>query len=144
MKKILLILGLIYTNTGSCNEREMIIDANLTISAFRCSIFNSYIGETKEAERLFNLGYESGKKFYNYVATHNMSKDALEKEIPFIYFMIAGPNIDFNLGQLFSTTADLAMKIISQDSNLDFVYDEESKKIKAQNLIRDNNCQLLK
>ncbi|HAA07686.1 MAG TPA: hypothetical protein DCD99_11415 [Acinetobacter schindleri] len=144
MKKLILICGLLAPGFGYCGEREAIRNAGLTVAAFSCSAFNSYIKEEKEAERLFNIGYKSGTDFYNYTAKNKISSDALNKEIPFLYLMIAGPSIDFNLGQLYSSVSDTAVKKIFQDSSLNFVYDEDLRKIKAQNLVRDNNCRLLK
>lgn len=145
MRKIFLLLGLIGMTTHAfSNEEDVVRNANLTISAFSCSVFNSYIGATKESKRLFDLGYRSGVDFYTYAANSRISKEALNNKIPSLYLMISGPNIDFKLGQVFYSVSDLATKKIFQDSNLNFVYDEELRQIKAQNLVRENNCNLLK
>jgi hypothetical protein len=145
MRKIFLLLGLIGMTTHAfSNEEDVVRNANLTISAFSCSVFNDYIGNTEESKRLFDLGYRSGVNFYTHAANNEINNKTLNNKIPFLYLMVGGPNIDFKLGQVFSYVSDLATKKISQDSNLNFVYDEELRQIKAQNLVRENNCNLLK
>lgn len=58
--------------------------------------------------------------------------------------MTSGPNADFIAGQVFASVAQTAIDKIFKDSKLDFVYEEELRKMKAQSLIRESNCELLK
>lgn len=145
VKKLILILILIGLNTHVyASEKDAIANANLALAAFSCFTFSSYIKDQEESERLFKLGYEASIAFYNYASKHEISNQTLRKDIPSLYLMVGGPNPDFNTGQIFSSIGDIAMKKISYDSMLNFVYDEDSRKLKAEALIRENNCRLLK
>ena len=145
MKKLILIM-LFSGNSvfASTNDVEAIDKAKLSIASYNCYAFYSYLNKDKEAQEMFRLGYKSSIDFISYTKTNRINEKLAYKNVPSIYLMTSGPNADFIAGQVFASVAQTAIDKIFKDSKLDFVYEEELRKMKAQSLIRESNCELLK
>lgn len=145
MKKLILIMLFVGSSVfASTNDAEAINKAKLSIASYNCYAFYNYLNKEKEAQEMFGLGYKSSIDFISYLRTNRINEKLAYEHVPSIYLRTSGPNADFIAGQVFATVAQAAFDKIFKDSKLDFIYDEELRKIKAQSLIRESNCELLK
>lgn len=120
-------------------------------SAFSCAAYAEMAGDESEQKRLFNIGYTAGQKFISGIRDTSISEaDAREAPIGVLMYL-SGPSIDFMLGRVFeNATQDAFDRIVKMDSGgmpilnpLEWVSDEEVKKIKAETKFRNSNCELI-
>ncbi len=95
-----------------------------------------------EAERLFNLGYESGKKFLDALQSKLVERKDLSEEVPIGFILLlAGPSSDFVLGRVFENAQNEALKGVLRSG--DQLNPDDLQKMLAQSKFTKQNCQLL-
>ena len=114
----------------------------LAWSAFECSSVASVSGNDKERERLFSIGYDSGKRFVQALQAGKISKADGLNIAPSGFLMLAhGPTIDFILGRVFESAQDNALKdVFATNGNLN---SEKLQTTIANNRFHERNCALL-
>jgi hypothetical protein len=96
-------------------------------SAFECSALASYAKDEKESERLFTLGYESGKVFLTALRAGKIQPDDIQARVPVgVMWKVAGPNIDFVLGRIWESASENVLKEVFE------VKDDEGRVLAAQ------------
>lgn len=125
--------------------------AVLVWSAFECSQYAMMAGKPEqETERLFDLGYENGKRFVQAVNNKKVSEDELRSSVPTgVLFVMYGPTADFMLGRIFEyATREASNLVVKGDkfglAPVDKWRDAELQKIHAGNEYSTRNCALLK
>lgn len=146
MKKIILILfsSVFCIEVHASKDLEFANKASLSVAAFSCHAYYSYANKSNESYRLFEIGYKSGKDFLTYIKGNKMDEKILDEEVPSVFLYENGPTVDFMLGSIYSQVIRTALDQVLKNSNLSFEYDEELRKQKADSLIRERNCALLK
>jgi len=105
----------------------------LAISAFECAVVSP---NDIESERLFKLGYTTGKDFLHFVQTDtNLYQKTLKSQVPMLWNLMGGPTPDFILGLVY---ADRQHEIYKE-----FSPDNEIWKSKKQKIYQARNCALL-
>lgn len=84
--------------------------ALLAVAAFDCSVVAT---DEAEVERLFLLGYESGREFLNLVRG---DIEDLDFEVLPLWTLYGGPSTDFILGQVYANRVN---SVYDSRSNLD-------------------------
>jgi hypothetical protein len=135
MKKILYIILAIHCSPvfSQIDEERLIKNSLLSLSAFQCSIVAT---DSKERERLFNLGLQSGRNFVELVRNKPESYKKAHSKIPMVWSMVVGPTSDFILGQIYSQFETEIYKKYEQDEKL--------WNLIKDNMYRDKNCALIK
>jgi len=120
-------------------------------AAFSCATYAEMSGDKREQERLFNIGYTAGQRFLQGIKDKTVSEaDAREAPIGVLMYL-GGPSIDFMIGRVFeSATGGAFDAVVKTDSKgtpihnpLEWVNDDEVKRIKAQSRFRSSNCELV-
>lgn len=128
-------------------------DGDLAWAAFVCSAYSDMAGQpAKETARLFSLGYDSGKRFFEATLRKQISEDEVRNSVPLILLWNAqGPTVDFRLGRIYAVSLNEAfIKVVKKDKNgLDLPVgewrmDKELRKSIAESEYRNQNCALLK
>lgn len=115
----------------------------LSWSAFHCSSLASQSDQTEEQERLFSLGYESGRQFIAALQGGRISRQDADANVPIGFlFGLAGPSPDFMLGRIYEAAADEAYRDVSELS--EGSPDPAVRRITASNLFQQSNCALLR
>jgi hypothetical protein len=126
-----------------CQAQEVTArDATRMVTAFMCSIYAEKSGDRTEQERLFTLGYETGKFFLNGALAGNIS-EAEEKKIPLaVLWSLGGPTLEFQLGRIYADAAHRAHGKLNK-INDELPGGEDIEKLNAANLFEQRNCALL-
>lgn len=142
------------TTTGEARQAKATVsDGLLAWSAFECSTYADIAGERpKEHERLFLLGYESGKRFLEAVLRSEIPEKEVRSTVPMgLLGNAQGPTVDFRLGRIYAVSTQEAYdKVVKHDDvGLDLPVakwrmDKELQKSIAANEYRKQNCALLK
>ncbi|MGO4388425.1 hypothetical protein AB4Y85_12895 [Microvirga sp. 2YAF29] len=112
-----------------------------TYSLWSCAVLTSYTKEAQEGNKLFGLGYETGKTFVEAVKAGKAKQEDLRKYAPMVFGdKLNNPNTDFALGRMFEAVLDGTVKEVWQDASSD----EELRKNKAADMYRKQNCSFLK
>ena len=127
-------------------------DGRLSWSALECSRYASLSGQPQETERLFRLGYDSGKRFFDAVLSKEISEEEARKHTPVgLLWLASGPTADFILGRIYEVRQQEAYdKVVKHDEDggdlpvTKWRTDKELQKIIAGNEYRKQNCALLK
>lgn len=115
----------------------------LAWSAFECSVLALHMKNEADHERLFEIGMESGRKFFVAAEANEISQEEVNSSVPMVVLMIAqGPSIDFKLGRLFQTALEDVNRRMREPAGDDYPSDE-LQKLRAENLYREKNCALL-
>jgi hypothetical protein len=140
--------------TGEASQSNATaVDGLLAWSAFECSTYSEMSGEpTKETERLFLLGYEAGRRFFDAVLKKEISEAEVQSKVPIgLLWNAQGPTVDFRLGRIYAVSTQEAYdKVVKHDdlgSDLPaskWRMDKELQKPIAASEYRKQNCALLK
>lgn len=141
---ILLFLNTIEANAEESIQRSAVIKAKTSVAAFNCFALNDYLGRSEESKRLFNLGYSTSIEFYKSMEHMQLDSKTINEEIPSIFLMVGGPTPDFKAGQVFSSVVENTINSIYKDSQHNFEYDEPLRARKAEDLLHENNCSLIR
>lgn len=126
----------------SQTSKEYAVMGRQAWSAFECSAWASKIGEDKEAERLFNFGYDQGKKFLGALKVGKINQEDISSEVPIgVTMLLQGPTEEFILGRIYETCQEEALKDVFNSG--DQYNTEELQKSIAENKFMDANCQLI-
>lgn len=140
----LISIGTISASSASAqSSKDLSMMGVSSWSALECSALASVLEDTKEQERLFRIGYESGKKFIAAVQSKRITEEDLNNEVPSGFLLVmAGPTSDFILGRVFESAVDNVTKnIFSSGTGLN---SKELQKSLAQNKFAQKNCRLLR
>lgn len=111
-------------------------------SAIECSTFAEMAGDESEHKRLFDIGYTTGKQLLD---RWNDLDDQFIQSLPIgILMSLEGPSNDFMLGRIFSLVSNTAFDKVTRDSSGSRISDKDVKTLKAQNLYRSSNCELIR
>lgn len=121
-------------------------------SAFKCSTYASMADKTKEAERLFKLGYDLGKVFLEAVEAGKLSREEIREAVPVgVLLRLQGPTVDFMLGRIHAgAEEDAHDSIVKTDSNGGmlplgkWIMNEEAQRTRASTNYLEGNCELLR
>jgi hypothetical protein len=120
-------------------SEEYAMMARKTFSAWACFSLADYTSNVAEAERLFTLGYESGKAVVEAVKAGKVKREDWSKHAPWIFGSMMGGATDFALGRMFETVmADTVKKLWKETTT------QEDRQFKADTLYRNQNCSLLR
>lgn len=107
--------------------------------AFEGSSLATTAGETKKAERFFQIGYSEGKRFLEELKAGKIKKEDLDSEVPTIMLLLVqGPSDDFILGRIFENAQDHVLKDIYKKAET-----EESRRILARDALFRGNYDLV-
>jgi len=128
--------------------------ALLAWNAFQCFTFGEMAGEPKgELERLFELGYESGKRFIDAAIRGGITEDEFRRKVPIGLWPIGlqGPTVDFKLGQIYEKSSqDAYDRVVKRDSlGIDlppekWEWDKDTHRLRARAEYTIRNCAFLK
>jgi len=112
--------------------------------AFQCSVLAGKLNKKEEALRLFNYGYETGKKFIKATQEGRISKEDLRKHTPMVVlWLLQGPSIDFMLGRIYEASTEYALKGVYADEISKKLNSEEMQETIIRNKFNDKNCMLI-
>ena len=137
-----LLLGFISCALASESE-DYALMGRKTWSAFECASLSSKTGDTSESERLFLVGYNSGKQFLTALSANKIKEKDLKNQVPFLMLLLLqGPSHDFILGRIYSAAEKNALDDVF---NTEGKYNpDEVQKSLAENKVRKNNCRLIR
>lgn len=125
--------------------------ARVMWSAFSCATFAEISGDKKEQERLFELGYKSGKAFVDGVRTKTISEAEIKEAPVGVLWHMAGPTTEFVIGRIFEVASNDAYdKVVKEDSEGLPIMDpskwanDELKIIRAKTKYLRSNCTLIR
>jgi hypothetical protein len=112
-------------------------------AAFECASLASQMKDQAEQERLFNIGYESGKKFLEALQSKKIEHKHISEEVPIGFtLLIAGPSNDFVLGRVFENAQDDALKdVLKSNGKLN---SDDLQATLAQAKYTKQNCRLIR
>lgn len=125
--------------------------ARVMWSAFSCATFAGLSGNNKEQERLFELGYKSGKTFVDGVKNKTITETEAKEAPVGVLWHMGGPTTDFIIGRIFEAASDDAYdEVVKTDgAGLRILdpskwADDELKVMKARNKYQASNCTLVR
>jgi hypothetical protein len=136
-------LGVVPVISAAQEGTEQAQDARLLWSAFECSYFAFSSDQEAEGIRLFELGYDRGRAFIDALLAGEIGEEDARRFIPVgISLRLEGPSSDFALGRIFEATQSEAAAMLSA-ANPDFPFDEELRRLSAENLYGHRNCEII-
>lgn len=119
------------------------LKAQISMSAFTCSILASVFDDRTESERLFKIGYYEGKLFLKALRENKISQEDLYSKVPSGFSWSGqGPNDDFIIGRVYETTVSSALENFYKEVAIST--DEKTKNFMAKTKYREQNCVLIK
>lgn len=110
-------------------------------SLFECTVLASYTKNGTEAEKHFQLGYQTGKTFIEALKAGKVKNEDLRKHMPWAMGeKLNGPSIEFALGRLYESIQDYTIEEIWKDT----ASSEDLRKTKALTTYQKQNCAFLK
>ena len=150
-------LIVLLTSTSFLSGLNAKADDNLSLvtwSAFECQMYAHLAENTPESERLFQLGYNSGKEFMRQVFSGELSNDYLRSNAPMGITMLlrdGGPSEEFILGRIYETVTQYAYENAVKKDKTGVTLppdkwrmDKELQQFYSANIYSDKNCELLK
>jgi hypothetical protein len=138
-------VALLCTLTGALyaqSSREFAVMGRTAWASFECAALASQMKDRAEQERLFNVGYEAGKKFLEALQSNKIERKHISEEVPIGFtLLIAGPSSDFVLGRVFENAQDDALKDVLK-SNGQFNSDDLQATLARSKYTRQN-CRLI-
>jgi hypothetical protein len=111
-------------------------------SAFQCSMLAEMTGDQNEQQRLFMVGIKSGRDFLDALKNGQISRDNVEKEVPWgVTMYLAGPSTDFIIGRIFQEATRDTYDEMDAAKTMD---DPELRRSKAKTGYLKNKCVLIK
>jgi hypothetical protein len=108
-------------------------------SLFECTVLAAY-NDDKEAERLFLLGYETGKTFVEALRAGKIKPEDMRQNMPWTMGdKLSGPSAEFAMGRLFESIQGYTVKEIWEDTGTN----EDLRKSKARSAYQKQNCSFL-
>ena len=138
-------VALLSTLTGALyaqSSREFAVMGRTAWASFECASLASQMKDRAEQERLFNVGYESGKKFLEALQSKKIERKHISEEVPIGFtLLIAGPSSDFVLGRVFENAQDDALKdVLKSNGQLN---SDDLQATLAQSKYTKQNCRLI-
>lgn len=121
-------------------------------SAFACSTYAEMGKDRGEQERLFKVGYDSGKKMLEGVINKTIPDSTLREAPIGVTMRLGGPSVDFMIGRIFESAMNDAFdEVVKEDSNgfpindpAKWHTDDELKAAIAQNKYLHANCTIIR
>lgn len=116
--------------------------AQSTWSAFQCSVLAEKSKQMAEQKRLFDFGYQQGKKFIAALESGSTRPEDVAGAAPFsMLLLVEGPNADFELGRVFEAALRAALEDVFASAA---AYDSEAMQESiAAREFRKRNCHLI-
>ncbi len=115
------------------SEENLIQKSFLVVSALECSVLTE---DEKEHERLFMLGYNNAKQFYETIKSDPAIYPKVKQKVPMILLESGGPTTDFIIGYVYAGLTSDTYKKLGSETTL-------WSALKA-NMYREKNCLLIK
>lgn len=139
---IVAILGLSRSAYAEASK-DYAIHGKQIVSAFMCSAVAGELKNKEEANRLFKLGYESGKFFLEAVNTGKVQNEDIDSIVPMIVTLrMRGPSIDFILGTIWDGTVSSFFDERDRKCE-DCILDAARNTMWMGDKYRSMNCELL-
>lgn len=124
-------------------SKEYAVMAQKTWAAFECSALAGEMHDAKEQKRLFQYGYQQGKRFIAAFRAHKVDQSDLSTLVPIGFLWVnQGPNADFILGRVYDSAQDDALKgVVVRESGK--FNSEDEKKVIASSRFLKGNCRLI-
>jgi len=131
--------------TSAANaENEKAQLGRVLYSAFTCSKYASAAGKAEEANRLFKVGIQAGRKFLEAVINKEIPAADL-KGLPIgVTWYMQGPSVDFIIGRIYEGATKAAYDHVSRNASHELVRDDATKKLQAENRYVQSNCALIR
>ena len=123
-------------------------------TAFECATFAAIAEQSKEVQRLTDLGLKAGREFTDALTSGAISKEEMQTVVPLMTGLMAHagiPSTDFFVGRIYEEAYKQAFETVIQKDDRgftldvkDWVMDDELQKLKAQNLYQKSNCELIR
>lgn len=145
-KPLLLFLALILTFTaafGKDESEDFAKSAQRCWSAFECAALADITKNREAQEKLFNYGYEEGKRFLVALKSEKIAQEDISKHVPVVVALsLQGPSNDFILGAIWAQAVDSVFDDI-KDSNGEYPTSPELRAMIAERMFRERNCEIL-
>lgn len=126
-------------------SEEYALMGRKTFSLWSCTVLAGYSGNSAEAERLFNLGYETAKTFVEAVKDGKVKREDWGKHVPMLFGdMMGGPSIDFALGRMYELVQDHTGDELREIFKKTGATDDGSRKTQAHDMYGKQNCSFLR
>lgn len=128
-----------YADDKELNEDEIIAIGNESISLLECSYLALKAGDQEAQIRFFNMGYKRIIIYFDYVRSGKLTSKIQHNSPLYLILNMNGPSSEFCAGVVWE-------QIVSNSfDRYDFKdYSGESLKLRAENLLRERNCHILK
>ena len=123
-------------------------------TAFECATFAAIAEQSKEVQRLTDLGLKAGREFTDALTSGAISKEEMQTVVPLMTGLMARAESQAQtflwveyMKKLTSRHLRQSYKRMTVVSTLDvkdWVMDDELQKLKAQNLYQKSNCELIR
>ncbi|EJC75754.1 hypothetical protein Rleg10DRAFT_5607 [Rhizobium leguminosarum bv. trifolii WSM2012] len=122
------------------------------LSAWQCFTYASNAGRKDEMERLFNIGFDTVKKFLEAARANKISREDANSNTPMIVLLSSqGPTVDFAAGRIFeAVSADTYDKMAKSGEDgvplptEKWITDEGLLKSISETKYQQSNCDLIK
>lgn len=119
----------------------------LVWSAFTCSTIAENSGQADEQRRLFEFGYETGKRFYEAALNGSITEEDWRKHVPLGITWRKGPTPEFTMGRVFEGAAYIYLGGRGIDAGLfdrcNAGCDKEKLMQMARRDFRTQNCEVI-
>lgn len=145
MKRVAFTCALLLLATAAHTQtsKEFALMARKSWSAFECSYLAAQAKDQGEYGRLFNIGYEFGKKAIDAFQNNKISKDDVLGNMPWGFTInLAGPSPDFMLGVIYHAASSNAETDVTRDMFRKPI-DTSLWQTNAQTKYQKTNCALI-
>lgn len=112
-------------------------------ASFTCAMAAADMKDSKAQARLFNIGYESGKKFYEALTQDKINEKDVNSGVPVgVLWHLQGPNANFALGRVWESVADEYHQKVREECP-GCNANDDLRKIRAEDRFREMNCGFL-
>lgn len=125
--------------------------ARVMWSAFSCAAYAEISGNKQEQERLFKVGFDTGRTFVGGVKNKTITETEAKDAPIGVLMLMSGPTTDFIIGRIFEAATENSYdKVVKEDSaGLPIIdpsewADDKLKVIRAKNKYQSSNCTLIR
>ncbi|GEM_PF-5886228 len=142
---------------ASASAQAADVDEHLALksyTAFKCHVYAAQSLQTEESQRLFRLGFKSGKDFLEILEDGIFASEVVNDTVPGVVMEMVNQgltNEEFVLGRIYENTRREAFDDVIKKSAAGFELppnqwrrDDQSKGARAMSLYKEANCALLK
>ena len=112
--------------------------------SFICAVAAGILKDEEATKRLFNVGYEGGKKFIEALRDNKVTREDVSSSVAVaVTLRLKGPNSDFMLGSIWDGASGSFYDEMSEKCKL-CISDDELKRMWVTNRYREMNCDFIK